>query len=144
MAVEQSSSSDGPASFIVPEQQGGEVALQQSQPPPPPEGAQPLSLTPLPSPPESQAGTAVVLGPGSSVIAMRERLKQLGAPVYGTKPDLWKRLVQYESEELRKKKEREYFEERRAELAAPADPVEQKLVPGTRQPTAEERERHTC
>ena len=58
------------------------------------------------------------LHPGSPVEAMRNRLKDLELPIYGTKQELWRRLVQQEVRATRQDWQRQelarQLEERRA------------------------------
>jgi hypothetical protein len=53
---------------------------------------------------ESSDGSAIyaerpILGPGSSVGALKQRLKELGQPIYGEKAILWRRLADAEGRE---------------------------------------------
>eukprot|EP00971_Amphidinium_carterae_P021398 422138-Amphidinium_carterae.1 len=54
--------------------------------------------------------SAPVLGPGSKVEDLRRRLKELGAPAYGAKQQLWERLMEFEARVATKEREREYLE----------------------------------
>eukprot|EP00971_Amphidinium_carterae_P328914 6461044-Amphidinium_carterae.1 len=57
--------------------------------------------------------SAPVLGPGSKVEDLR---RELGAPIYGTKQQMWERLMEFEARASAKEKEREYLEARSKEL----------------------------
>ena len=69
--------------------------------------------------PAAEEGTtpAPVLKTWSSVKNLHSRLRELGAPIHGTKDVLFRRLCEYEQIAARKKKEDEYLEPRRKELA---------------------------
>ena len=94
--------------------------------------------------PAAEAGTtpAPVLGTWSSIKELHSRLRELGAPIYGTKDVLFRRLCEYEQIAARKKKEEEYLESRRKELAVAAEPVTPKILPGPIQPSEVERQHH--
>ena len=57
------------------------------------------------------------------VTPKHSRLRELGAPIYGTKDVLHRRLCEYEQIAARKKKEEEYLETRRKELAVATELV---------------------
>ena len=86
--------------------------------------------------PAAEAGTtpAPVLKTWSSIKELHSHLRELGAPIYGTKDVLFRRLCEYEQIAARKKKEEEYLEMRRNELAAATEPVTPKILPGPIQP----------
>ena len=77
--------------------------------------------------PAAEAGTtpAPVLKTWSSIKELHSRLRERGAPIYGTKDVLFRRLC--ESEQIaakKKKKEDEYLESRRNKLAVATEPVD--------------------
>ena len=80
--------------------------------------------------PVFEAGTtpAPVLKTWSSIKELHSRLRELGAPIYGTKDVLFRRLCEYEQIAARKKKEDEYLESRRKELAVATEPVTPKIL----------------
>ena len=55
---------------------------------------------------------------------------------------LFRRLCEYEQIAARKKKEDEYLESRRKELAVATEPVTPKILPGPIQPSEVERQHH--
>eukprot|EP00971_Amphidinium_carterae_P277803 5514004-Amphidinium_carterae.1 len=59
----------------------------------------------------------VLLGPTAKVGAMRDRLRALGQPIYGTKEELYSRLLKAEAEEELRRRERDWIEARAKELA---------------------------
>ena len=82
---------------------------------------------------ESHASTSA--GPPAPVLKMwwsikelHSRLRELGAPIYGTKDVLSRWLCEYEKIAARKKKEDEYLESRRKELAVATEPVTPKIL----------------
>ena len=79
----------------------------------------------------------------SSIKELHSRLRELGAPIYGTKGALFRRLCEYEQIAARKKEEEEYLETRRKELAVATEPVTPKILPGPVQPSEVERQHHT-
>ena len=83
-----------------------------------------------------------VLKKWSSIKELHSRLRELGAPIYGTKDVLFRRLCEYEQIAARKKKEEEYLEMRRKELAVATEPVTPKILPGPIQPSEVERQHH--
>ena len=87
-------------------------------------------------------GEGPTLGPGSSVDRMKARLKQLGAPIYGTKSQLWSRLIEKENLVLRKRKEQEYLAARRDQLQIANEPTESAILGGPEEPTPEVRAEH--
>ena len=82
--------------------------------------------------PAAEAGTtpAPVLKTWSSIRELHSRLRELG------------RLCEYEQIAARKKKEEEYLEMRRKELAVATEPVTPKILPGPIQPSEVERQHH--
>ena len=70
----------------------------------------------------------------SNIKELHPRLRELGAPIYGTKDVLFRRLCEYEQIAARKKEE-EYLETRRKELAVGTEPVTPKILPGPVQPS---------
>lgn len=81
---------------------------------------QPTAAVPVAPP----AAASVVLGPTADVGSLRTRLKELGAAVYGAKAELYTRLVAAEAKTELQRREREWLEVRRAELASGAKPQE--------------------
>eukprot|EP00971_Amphidinium_carterae_P275205 5460558-Amphidinium_carterae.1 len=74
---------------------------------------------------------------------IRDRLRQLGAPIYGTKTELRVRLLEWEIVVDRKRKERAWAAERASDLARKSDPVELREVPiPPGLPSPEEIQRH--
>ena len=63
----------------------------------------------------------------SPVAALRDRLKALNGPVYGTKDELWKRLCEYESRAEQQLRERQWIEARKNELIQGARPHEAEI-----------------
>ena len=92
--------------------------------------------------PSAEAGTtpAPVLKTWSSIKELHSRLRELGAPIYGTKDVLFRRL----SEQIaaKKKKDEQYVESRRKELAVALEPVTPKIFPGPIQPSEVERQNY--
>eukprot|EP00974_Lingulodinium_polyedra_P055588 5346441-Lingulodinium_polyedra.AAC.1 len=70
---------------------------------------------------------------------MKARLKHLRAPQYGTKAQLWERLIKWEAFEQRRLATEAHLEARRATMAQSSDPVVPQPVPGPEQPTEQER-----
>ena len=71
---------------------------------------------------EAGATLAPALKTWSSIKELDSRLRELGAPIYGTKDVPFRRLCEYE-QIAAKKKEEEYLETRRNELAVATEPV---------------------
>ena len=95
--------------------------------------------------PSAEAGTtpAPVLKTWLSIKELHSLLRELGAPIYGTKDVLFRRLCEYEQIAARKKKkEDEYLESRRKELAVATEQVTPKILPGPIQPSEVERQHH--
>eukprot|EP00971_Amphidinium_carterae_P236947 4702704-Amphidinium_carterae.1 len=68
-------------------------------------------------PREERDTPQVVLGPAAKVREMRDRLRILRQPVYGTKEELYSRLLKAEAEEEMRRRERDWIEARSKELA---------------------------
>ena len=85
---------------------------------------------------------APVLQTWSSIKELHFRLRELGAPIYGTKDVIFRRLYEHEQIEARKKREEKFLESRRKELAVATEPVTQKIHPGPIQPSEVERQHH--
>ena len=77
--------------------------------------------------PAAEAGRtpAPVLKTWSSIKELHSRLRELGAPIYGTMDVLFRRLCECEQIAARKKKEEEYLESKRKELGVATEPVVQ-------------------
>eukprot|EP00974_Lingulodinium_polyedra_P101428 9826998-Lingulodinium_polyedra.AAC.1 len=74
----------------------------------------------------AQPAAVGALNPGSSVKQMRQRLKELRAPVYGTKAMMWERLVERERLKRHSDEVQAYLRKRaeeRADAAEPHQPV---------------------
>ena len=93
--------------------------------------------------PAAEAGMtpASVLKTWSSIKELHSPLRELGAPIYGTKDVLFRRPCEYEQIAARKKKEEEHLEMRK-ELAVATEPVTPKILPGPTQPSEVERQYH--
>ena len=91
----------------------------------------------------TEAGTtpAPVLKTWSSIEKLHSRLRELGAPIFGTKDVLFRRLREYEQIAATKKDE-ECLETRRKELAVATEPVTPKILPVPIQPSEVERQHH--
>ena len=101
------------------------------------------SADPAVEPPAEVASTpALVLKTWSSIKELHARLREQGAPIYGTKEVLFRRLCEYEQMAAKKKNEVEYLEMRSNELAVATEPVTPKILPGPIQPSEVEREHH--
>ena len=79
------------------------------------------------------------LGPGSSVQAIRDRLKELKAPVYGTKQMMYQRLQQYETKAKAERLLMQDLQQRQAERIDGADHVPVRALPSSKPPTEIER-----
>ena len=66
---------------------------------------------------EARTTPAPELKTWTSIKELHSRLRELGAPIYGTKDVLFRRLCEQEQIATRKKKEEEHLETRRKELA---------------------------
>ena len=75
--------------------------------------------------PSADAATtpAPALKTWSRIKELHSRLRELGAPIYATKDVLFRQLCEYEQVAARKKKEEEYLEMRRKELAVATELV---------------------
>ena len=62
------------------------------------------------SEPVLEVTTAPVLKSWSRIKELHARLRELGAPIYGTRDVLFQRLCEWEQNAAKKKKEEEYFE----------------------------------
>ena len=93
--------------------------------------------------PSAEAGTtpAPVLKTWSSIRELHSRLRELGAPTYGTKDVLFRRLCEYE-QVAAKEEEDEYLESRRKELAVATELLTPKILPDPIQPFEVERQHH--
>ena len=80
----------------------------------------------------------------SSIKELHSRLRELGAPIYGTKDVLFRRLCENEQIAARNKEEEEYLETRRKELAVATEPVTPKILTGPVQPSEVERQHHVA
>ena len=69
-------------------------------------------------------------------------LRELGAPICGTKDVLFRRLCEYDQIAVRKKKEEEYLENRRKELEVATQPVTPKILSSPIQPSEIVRHHH--
>ena len=80
------------------------------------------------------------LSPGSTVGRMQQELKDRGRPSYGTKQQMWRRLVEDEAAARRERYVQEEFQldTRREGQAVPTGIP----LPQVKQPTAAEREAH--
>lgn len=88
----------------------------------------------------------VEINKDSEVGVMRDRLKQLKAPIYGTKAELWARIVKYEALAELKARERIWLEKRMEEIQKRSDgAVVPNLVrePNTQPPPQAEIDRHS-
>ena len=91
---------------------------------------------------EVPTALALVLRTWSTIKELHLWLRELGAPIYGTKDELFRRLCEYEQIAARKKQEEEYLENRRKELGVATQPVTPKILPGPAQPSEVERQHH--
>lgn len=73
---------------------------------------------------------------------MRKRLKELGAPIYGRKEQLWARLSKAEQDEVIKKAHTAELIRRRAEATEANPQIEPRVVAGPAAPSEEERAAH--
>ena len=94
--------------------------------------------------PSAEVGTTAApeLKTWSRIKELHSRLRELRAPISGTKDVLFRRLCEYEQIAARKMKEEEYLEMRRKELAVATEPVTPKILPGPIQPSEVERQYH--
>ena len=101
------------------------------------------SAEPAAEPPaEVATALAPVLKTWPNIKELHSRLRELGAPIYGTKHVLFRRLCEYEQLAARKKEEEEYLESKRKELVVATEPMTPKILPGPVQPSEVERRRH--
>ena len=91
---------------------------------------------------EREAAGRPTLQPWSPVEALRARLRELGAPIYGTKQQLWHRLCDWERAEFGKRAQEDFLARRRAELQSAVDPVAPQLMPVPVPPSPEEVKQH--
>ena len=75
-----------------------------------------------------------VLSAWSPVAALRDRLKALKGPIYGTKDELWKRLCEYEARAEQQLRERQWIEARKNELIQGARPHEAEILDAPSKP----------
>ena len=75
-----------------------------------------------------------VLSAWSPVAALRNRLKALNGPTYGTKDELWKRLCEYEASAEQQLRERQWIEARKNELIQGARPHEAEILDAPSKP----------
>ena len=75
-----------------------------------------------------------VLSAWSPVAALRDRLKALNGPTYGTKDELWKRLCEYEARAEQQLRERQWIEARKNELIQGARPHEAEILDAPSKP----------
>ena len=85
---------------------------------------------------------APVLKTWSSIQELHSRLRELGAPTFGTKDVPFRRLCECQHIAAKKQEEEEYLESRRKELAVATEPVTPKIFPGPVQPSEVERQLH--
>ncbi|CAK0881954.1 unnamed protein product, partial [Prorocentrum cordatum] len=88
------------------------------------------------------AATAPLLNADSSVGAMRTRLRELCMPIYGTKAELWDRLIVAEAAARRSEAERAHKQAVKEQLGIQHDPVDASEVPVPKAPSAEEERQH--
>ena len=74
---------------------------------------------------------------------MRARLRQLGAAIYGTKDELYLRIVSAERQRRRDEQIAKATEDRRRDLQAAQAPAVPRGLTGPREPTQEEREQRS-
>ena len=75
-----------------------------------------------------------VLSAWSPVAALRDRLKALNGPTYGTKDELWRRLCEYEARAEQQLRERQWIEARKNELIQGARPHEAEILDAPNEP----------
>ena len=73
---------------------------------------------------------------------MRTRLRELKAPTYGTKAQIWTRLMEHEKLEKERVARETYMTARRQELIEACDPVQPVQVPGAEPPSPLEVQQH--
>ena len=82
------------------------------------------------------------LSSGSNVEDMRNRLKTFGALVWGTKAQMWPRLVHAEARRELQKRDEVWLADRARELAQAGGPGEFRVPRAPDEPSADERARH--
>ena len=75
-----------------------------------------------------------MLSAWSPVAALRDRLKALNGPTYGTKDELWKRLCEYEARAEQQLRERQWIDARKNELIQGARPHEAEILDAPSKP----------
>ena len=100
-----------------------------------PTGAQPTPVQPPPAPLRQ-------LGPDSRIDELRDRLRVLKQPIYGTKAECHARLVAAEAKAELQRREREWLETRQAELRAGVEPLEVQSQKIPEKPSEAEQEKH--
>ena len=86
---------------------------------------------------ESRTTPASVLKMWSSIKELHSKLRELGAPIYGTKDVLFRRLCEYEQIATKKKK---FLESKKKDLAVATEPVRPKILPDQIQSSEVERQ----
>ena len=97
--------------------------------PPLPE-ALPVPMDPVPE----DVPLRPVLSAWSPVAALRDLLKVLNGPTYGTKDELWKRLCEYEARAEQQLRERQWIEARKKELIQGSRPHEPEILDAPSKP----------
>ena len=94
--------------------------------------------------PSAEVGTTPVpeLKTWSRIKELHSRLRELRVPISGTKDVLFRWVCEHEQIAARKRKEEEYLEMRRKELAVATEPVTPTILPGPIQPSEVERQYH--
>ena len=87
-------------------------------------------------------GERPILGPGSSVGALKQRLKELGQPIYGEKAILWRRLADAERRESARLSAIEEASRRQAAMRAGQPAFQPAMAALTAEPSADEKARH--
>ena len=100
-----------------------------------PAGDRAADVDPVPAAPRLLAADAPVAD-------LRTRLKELRAPIYGTKSELHARLIEFEAKEELRRREREWLETRQSQLAQGAVPPEITLPKVPEAPDAEKVRQH--
>ena len=99
-----------------------------------PAGAEPTQNQQVPAGPQ--------LGPQSRVDLLRHRLRQLGEAIWGTKEQLWQRLLKAENKRAQRELEEKYLRDRRQEIEGSTAPVPPRTMPGPQPPSEEARAEH--
>ena len=89
-----------------------------------------------------QGSAAEHLDSSSPVEDIRTRLRELRAPVWGTKTKMWSRVLEREATERRHLDEQALLDRRRRDLERAIDPTEPKTMKGPDVPTESERTAH--